>query len=103
MINEKASTRQALSYKRQFVGLTDGNRSRNFVVFHPRKRHVWVGFPRLSEAAKWADRLEDAGLEAAVRGNGALRVAVNEGALRDHGPILRELFQTAVAEYQEDA
>lgn len=98
LINELGATPQQLNYNRYWIGLTDGVRTRNFIMFRPRKRHVRVGI-EVEDKESWASRLEDAGLDASVRQK---RVWVNVGSATaaQNGEIWRELIAEAVARHE---
>ena len=63
IINEKAKPTQQLNYNKHYIGLSDGNRSKNFIYFRPRKRYLRVVTP-----GGWSEELsaqfDEAGLEA---------------------------------------
>jgi len=98
MINERASPKQQLNYKQQFIGLTDGTRSRNFIWFTPQKKAVRLGMPT-SGGAPWQKRLDEAGVHHNLMERG-LRVWVTSRDLAVHEALLRELVHRVVGEYQ---
>jgi hypothetical protein len=89
---------QQLNYNQQFVGLTDGRRSRNFLVFKPAKSHLRVE-ARVGAAEEWVARLEDAGLSASAKQN---RVSFHLTAklFAEHRQVVEELVQHAASEAQ---
>ncbi len=89
---------QQLNYNRQFVGLTDGRRSRNFLLFKPRKAHLRLE-AKVEARDEWVTRLEDAGLSAAARRR-SIWVNLNSKLLAEHRAIIDELVGQAVSEAQ---
>jgi hypothetical protein len=87
-----------LNYNQQFVGLTDGRRSRNFLVFKPAKSHLRVE-ARVGAADEWVARLEDAGLSATAKRN---RVSFHLTAklFAEHRQVVDDLIQHAASEAQ---
>jgi hypothetical protein len=100
-INEHVSPRFGRTYQLNprvhFIGLSDGDRSRNFVMFKPRK-----GFLRILATVPgvdgWVDRLEAAGLPANARGMRA-RVNVTPDDFRRCEATLVELVVQAADEH----
>lgn len=66
ILNEHAKTEQKLNYNKQFVGLTDGYRSRNFVTYRPRKKHLRLGVV-VNDRTGWQQRFADADLDAIAK------------------------------------
>ena len=89
---------QKLKYNQQFVGLTDGHRSRNFMLFKPRKGHLRVE-AKVAAGDEWRARLEEAGLSPGVRKR---RVWVNltGKSWAEHRDIIDELVREAITESQ---
>lgn len=89
---------QQLNYNQHFVGLTDGRRSRNFVLFRPRKGHLRLE-AKVDETAEWVARLEDAGVSAEAKRD---RISINltPKLLAEHRQAIDGLVQQAVAEAQ---
>ncbi len=100
IINEKATRLHRLNYTKYFIGLTDGIKSSNFVVFRPRKKHVRLGL-RVSDAADWVTRLDDADLGASIVKSGRLQLNIRQGDVETNRELLRGLLHQAVTEYQE--
>lgn len=84
-----------LNYRKYFIGLTDGSRSRNFVFFRPRRRFLRIG-ARIgtSDITDWIGRLDAAGAKADVR-DGRLRFNVVFGDLERLRPLLEEIVTVA--------
>jgi hypothetical protein len=99
LINERASHPFQLNFTRSIIGLSNGTRVQNFIVFRPRKGFLRLG-ARISEASAWVDRLEEAGLAATVNAQGRLRVNLKPQEIRLHRDLLRELVGTAVKEHE---
>jgi hypothetical protein len=89
---------QQLNYNQQFVGLTDGRRSSNFLVFKPAKSHLRVE-ARVGAADEWVARLEEAGLSATAKQN---RVSFHLTAklFAEHREGVEALIQHAASEGQ---
>lgn len=98
-INEAASSPYSLNYTRRFVGLSDGIRARNFVRFFPRKKHVRATV-LVDEAEVWAEKLDEAGLDATVNRRGRVAANLHPDELSEHREILRQLLGQAVADYE---
>jgi hypothetical protein len=97
-INEVTTQKQQLNYTRSFIGLTDGVRSRNFVVFHPRKRHLRFGV-EVSQQDGWTERIEAAGLDFARKPK-RLWMNVTPSEFRSNKDLIREVIHKAVQEYE---
>jgi len=95
MINEFADPKQKLNYNRQYIGLTDGVRSRNFVKFTPRKKFLHVR-ARLDDANSWVERLEVAGLNADNH-KARARVVLTPSEFSEHREVLTEFLRDAVS------
>lgn len=68
IINQTAEPKQKLNYKKHFIGLSDGRRSRNFIYFRPRKKYLRVVVPEGWTDAR-GEKLATAGLDCKQRGN----------------------------------
>ncbi|MCU0862888.1 MAG: hypothetical protein MUC36_03760 [Planctomycetes bacterium] len=100
ILNQKAKTKFQLNFTQGYLGLKDDVRSRNLAFFEPKKKFTHLGAIVANEDA-WVDRLEAADLEAtASRGGGKVVVTLTPKEFADHKPLLTELLQTAVAEYE---
>lgn len=93
---QAASPQQQLNYNRQFIGLTDGRRSRNFVLFKPARRHLRLE-AKVEADEDWANRLEDAGLSANSK-RGRVFVNVTSKLFAEHREIIEELIRQAASE-----
>jgi len=101
MINERATQRQNLNYNRHFIGLNDGVRSRNFVLFYPRKKHVGLRV-QLNEPDKALATVEDAGLDATIKKGRYLRFKLTPALLETHHDVVAEVFHQAAADHESD-
>lgn len=100
-VNEKASRRQQLTYNKQFIGLNDGARSNNFVMFAPRKKHVRAGMT-LSDAPSWLGRFDDAGVPGNLAWNDRrLWIDLTEPRRAENEALIRQAVHQAVAEFEE--
>jgi hypothetical protein len=99
LINEKAKSPYRLNFNRHYIGLHDGTGSRNFVVFHPRKKHLLISVS-VEDGAPWLPRFEEAGFDARIVED-RVRVTVPLGALEHHRALIAELVHEAVEEYQQ--
>lgn len=98
MINEKAEPKQQLNFMQQYIGLTDGSKSRNFVYFQPRKKFLYLDI-NVSLPEEWPSRLEEAGLPASVDGN-LLEVTLEPAKFDQNEELIRTLLNQAVEIYQ---
>lgn len=99
IINEKAKSTQQLSYKKRYLGLKSGMRTRNFVVFSLKKSFVHIR-TRINNSDEWMERLENEGLLATSPKTGSVRITVKPEEFKQHETIIRELIHQAVEEYQ---
>ncbi len=95
MIRESAPNQQ-LNYNRHFVGLTDGVRSRNFVVFRPRKAHLRIGVG-VSNPDEWAERLEENALDV-TRKRRRVLINASRKQLNHSRGLIQELVTQAASE-----
>lgn len=99
MVNTITTTRfgvrYELSYRKYFIGLTDGSNSRNFVSFRPRRRFLRIGARvGATDVGGLIARLDAAGAKADVR-DGRLRVNVAFGEVERLRPLLAEIVTAA--------
>ena len=100
-INAIAKTPQHPNFLKHYIGLTDGQKSRNFIYFMPRKQYTWV-YADVSDAQKFATLLTERGLESSVeKYNGYLRVIVRPQDLAD-GKALNDVLEDAVSKYESE-
>lgn len=99
VIREKAQPALKLNYNRHFVGLNDGTRPQNFVIWFPRRKHIGVSV-RIERMDEWKARLEAADLEPSLRGN-RIVFRVRPEQVSESDALIRELLHKAVAEHEE--
>lgn len=98
-INKTAKPPLKLNYLRYYIGLTDGNRSRNFVYFVPRKQYTYV-YANVPDAHAQAKKLTEAGLEAGVaEHNGFVWATVRPKEYDEASAALAETVSLAVEKY----
>jgi hypothetical protein len=90
----------SLNFTRSFIGLTDGARSRNFIVFLPRRKRMLV-VVKISDHGAWSARLDEAELAQLTERDGRLRVTLTAAAMQTHGALVAELVRAAAREYEE--
>jgi hypothetical protein len=98
MINEKAEVSQQLNYLQQYIGLTDGIRSRNFVYFTPRKKFLYLHVNQ-EISDDWSSRSEEAGLPASQDGT-LMTVTIEPSEFSKQQSLIRDLLIAAVESYQ---
>ncbi len=96
IINGVAKNKRTLNYNKGFIGLLDGNQANNFVYFRPRKSFLRIR-ASVSGADNWAKRLEDAGLDAAVKDDG-LAINVTPQNFADNKALIQQMLEQAVKE-----
>lgn len=100
IVNESAKTKFSANYNRQYIGLSDGTRSRNFVYVHPKKRFIHIN-AAVTDPDEWTKKLTAAGMEAwQSRGGGRAGVTVAPADFAKCEPHLRPLLAQAVAEFE---
>ncbi|MEM7517258.1 MAG: hypothetical protein AAF368_10085, partial [Planctomycetota bacterium] len=99
LINANASSLYQLNYNKQYIGLTDGLRTNNFVIMRPRKRHMRCNF-YLRDGEIYRERLEEAGLSVDTGRKGQLIVNLSKQDLRQHKELLREFVGVLVDEQE---
>lgn len=100
IVNESANTKFSANYNRQYIGLSDGTRSRNFVYVHPKKRFIHIN-AAVTDSDEWTKKLTAAGMDARLsRGGGRARVTVTPTDFSKCEPHLRPLLAQAVAEFE---
>jgi len=94
VINQKADPAQKINFNKHYIGLTDGVRSRNFVHFRPRKKHMLL-LAQVDDPPAWVQKLEEAGLSASIEGDATVRLSVAPPDLK-----ITALLHEAVARHQ---
>jgi len=87
------------SFNKHYIGLRQGNRPNNFVIFKPKKKFLRIeirveDLDALREEAKNAD-LTVLGID---KRWGRLRLITNDGDIQAHKEALRKMFSTAYEE-----
>lgn len=100
ILNKKAKSPYRLNYTQSYLGLKEGERSRNLVYFEPKKKFTHVG-ALVADVNTWVERLEAADLEAtASRGGGKIIVTLTPKEFDEKKSLLTELLHSAVAEFE---
>jgi len=97
--NEKASTPLELRYKKGYVNMSPPGSFFNVCMLWPKQQFVRIHF-KVTEAANWVDRLEEAGMDVMTPRAGRLRMRLTTNDLPVHEELVRELVHQAVAEYE---
>jgi hypothetical protein len=102
MINKVATLPQELNYLRGYIGLCSNGVVRNFIHFAPKptKRYTHVDF-RNSNAEKWKERFEEAGIQVTGKWKGRFRISVTAEEFAEHKELLQEVIEESVREYEE--
>src|SRR6266545_4108002 len=91
IINEVSETKVQLNYNKYYIGLTDGTRSRAFIAFRARKKHL-----RVAMAAGWTEersaRLEEGGLEPEQKGD-LLIINITMSELKKNRELIASVIQ----------
>lgn len=95
IVNEKAQPKLSLNYNKYYIGLTDGSRARNFLVFRPRKGHLRIGARQAWTEAR-ARQFEDAGLEAEQKDD-ELVFNLSTAALKKHRDLVAAFIHELLA------
>ena len=95
IINEKAQTPQQLNYNKYYIGLSDGDRSRNFIFFRARKKYLRVVIPG-AWSEEWSTRFDEAGLEADQGSDDALVFNLYSADLKKHIELVRLVIHEVV-------
>ena len=98
MINEFCEKKHTLNYTRSHIGLSDGLRTRNFVVFHPRKGHLRLGV-ELSNKDAFDDSLADAGVDF-KKGGKRISLSLSPAEFESVNDVVRRIIGQAVKDYQ---
>ena len=90
-----------LTYKKQYMGLTEDGRTNNFIVFEGKKQFIRVR-TAIREQDHWKERLEDAGISVMGSGKKSRRLDMNlsKEHVKTHRDLLKEFFSAACAEQQ---
>lgn len=99
VIEKRSNGKWHLNYNKNHIGLTDGARARNFVVFQPGRKHIRVRVD-LTDALEWVSRLEDTGLTADEKKGKRVRINLTPALFNENQEIITELLGQAVAEVE---
>lgn len=99
IINQHTKTTYQLNFNKHYIGLSDGERSRNFIHFHPRKNHLRVIMPNAWNAAN-VSQIQEAGLEA-EQNNDRLVFNLTAADLKSQNIIVTKLIAVIVEQYEE--
>lgn len=99
IINRKSPQRYQLNYNRHYIGLSDGLRSRNFIYFRPRRKHLRVVL-QAGWTTEMAERLDDAGL-ATEENRGRLIYNLTPADLKKHVELVTAITHEMVSRQAE--
>jgi hypothetical protein len=102
VINRTAAPKQRLKFNRNYIGLTDGTSTRNFVYFVPKQKFMYLN-AQVQDLQAWTKRFEAADVEAGIYRR-LLWVTLRPEDLRksDKTALVEELLRTATAEHQKE-
>jgi predicted transport protein len=91
-----------LTYNKHYIGLRQGNRPNNFVVFKAKKKFLRVEV-RVEDLDALREELKNADIEVLGidKGFGRVRFIINKGEIAAHKDFLRGIFQRAYKESTE--
>ena len=100
-ILQEVSPTLKLSYRRNYIGLTEQERANNFVLFRAKKQFLRVEVV-LTDQEAWSAKLEEAGLEIleGVKARKRMVFRLTSEELVQNHELLREIFVAAYAEQQ---
>ena len=94
IINGKAQTQHELNYNKHYIGLSDGNRSRTFIHFGPRKKYLRV-IIRGGWTEERSARFDEADIAADEKG-GNLMLNLSPAAFKKHGELVAAVIHEVV-------
>lgn len=94
ILNTKLDQPQQLNFNKHYIGLNDGTKSRNFVLFKPKKQFTHILY-ELQDKDKWIERLDTAGISA-TQERRYLQVTVKPQELSKNLELFDQLAQDAV-------
>jgi hypothetical protein len=99
IVNAVTTSMHELNYMRNYIGLRCNGVVDNFVAFSPKKTknfvHIWL---HITDAGKWKDQFEQAGLPALSRHRRRLKLTVSPAEFEKHEKLIREVIQSAAKE-----
>jgi hypothetical protein len=99
IINRKSPQQYQLNYNRHYIGLSDGLRSRNFIHFRPRRKHLQVVL-QPGWTGDMVERLEEAGL-ATDQNRGRLIYNLTAADLKKHVELVTAITNEMVLRQAE--
>lgn len=99
IINRKSPQRYQFNYNRHYIGLNDGLRSRNFIHFKPRRKHLRVVM-QPGWSPDMVERLDEAGL-ATEQNRGRLVYNLTPSDLKKHVDLVTAVTHEMVARQAE--
>ena len=93
-VNAASRDDYQLNYNKHYIGLSNGVRSTNFIVFRPRKSHMVVGIV-LDDPESWAAKADEAGLSADAKKR-RVRLNLNPADISKHEEMLNDMIIAAV-------
>ena len=97
IVNAKSKTQYQLNYNKHYIGLSDGMRSKNFMLMRPRKSFMKCNF-YLNDAQPFLERFEETELSTDTGRKGQLIVNLSHSTVKQHEELIRELIDTLVEE-----
>jgi hypothetical protein len=90
------------TYRKYFIGFSDGVRPNNFVVLRPRKKFLNIDV-RISDRDSWRNKLSEAGIEALEGGGKSGRVpfTIDREDFVAHRELIADLFRAAWEEQRD--
>lgn len=91
-----------LKYNKYYIGLTEGGRPNNYVVFRAKKKFLRVE-ASVTDYDTWKSKLEEAGLNVMESGRKWNQVifTVTKTEVKENRNLLKELFETSYREQKE--
>jgi len=90
------------TYRKYYIGFSDGIRPNNFVVLRPKKRFLNVDV-RVSDIDSWRNKLSEAGIEVLQGGRkfGRVPFTIDREDFVAHRELLTEFFRAAWEEQKD--
>lgn len=91
-----------LKYNKYYIGLTEGGRPNNYVVFRAKKKFLRVE-ASITDYDTWKSKLEEAGLNVMESGRkwNQVNFTVTKTEVKENRNLLKELFETSYREQKE--
>jgi hypothetical protein len=94
---EKAAEGYDLRYKKSHISLNTSGSFFNVAAFWPRQKFVRARF-KITDAANWMERLEQAGIDATIPREGRLQLILVPSDVKQHEALLREIVHQVITE-----